>query len=247
MTREKAEDGGDHGTGMVAVERISFRTSGHEADERLLREYLVPEMDRLESIEGCTGVRFARFGQVPQYDASEVRLGIYGDYEAVIDVERERWDELVEEGLIESWEQIGAPFADQSEAVQATLRDAYLLGSRMATEYVESFEDRPGLVAETTDEAGRRYGLWTALHVFANNAGYSASAEVDAYELLLRDRLVALTELRGHEFVRERIEELRGELDELEATVDELDEQGGFEYYEGPERDEGEETSDSTE
>jgi hypothetical protein len=219
---------------MVTVERISFRTSGHDADERLLREYVVPELNRLESIEGCTGVRFTRFGQDPRYDASEVRLGIYGDYEAVIDAERDRWDDFVDSGVIESWARIGAPFADQSEPVQETLRDAYLLGSRMAATCFESFEDRPGLVAETTDEAGRRYGLWSALHVFTNNAGYSATEEVDAYELLLRDRLVALTELEGYEFVRERIDELRGELDELEATVDELEQQGGFEYYEGP-------------
>jgi hypothetical protein len=219
---------------MVAGERIAFVTDGHAADERLLREYIVPAMDRLEAIEGCDGVRFARFGQDPRYDRSEVRLGIYGDYERVIDAERERWDDLVAEGLIESWSRAGPPFADQPAAVQATLRDAYVLGSHMAAAYYDAFEERPGLVAETTDEAGRRYGLWSAVHVLINNIGYDPAEEVDAYELLLRDRLVALTELRGHAFVRDRIDDLRAELDALEETVDDLEAQGGFDYYEGP-------------
>lgn len=220
---------------MVSVERISFVTTGHESDERLIREYVVPAMDRLETIDGCTGVRFSRFGQDTRYEKSEVVLGIYGEYEAVVDAERERWDELVEEGFVESWSRKGTPFANKPEDIRETLGEAYVLGSQMAAEYYETFDERPGLVAETTDDAGRRYGLWSAFHVLANNIGYDPAEEVDAYEILLRDRLVALTELRGHDFVRDRIDELRSELDELEETVDELEEQGGFEYYDGPE------------
>lgn len=105
----------------------------------------------------------------------------------------------------------------------------------MAAEYYETFDERPGLVEEATDDADRRYGLWSAFHVLANNIGYDPVEEVDAYEILLRDRLIALTELRGHDFVRDQIDELRAELDGLEETVDELEEQGGFEYYDGPE------------
>lgn len=220
---------------MVSVERISFVTTGHEADERLIREYVVPSLPRLETIEGCDGVRFSRFGQDPRYEKSEVILGIYGDSDAVVEAERDRWDELVEEGFAESWSRQGAPFADQPANVREMLGDAYILGSRMAAAYFETFDERPGLVAEVTDDAGRRYGLWSALHVLANNVGYGPEEEVDAYEILLRDRLIALTELRDHEFVRDRIDELRAELDALEETVDDLDEQGGFDYYAGPE------------
>lgn len=88
---------------MVSAERVSFVTDGHEADERLIREYVLPAMDRLADHDGCTGVRFARFGMDPRYDRSEVRLGIYGDHEAVVAAERDRWDELVAAGLAESW------------------------------------------------------------------------------------------------------------------------------------------------
>ena len=220
---------------MVSVERISFVTTGHEADEQLIREYIVPSMDRLETIDGCNGVRFSRFGQDTRYEKSEVILGIYGGHEAVVESERERWDELVEEGVIESWSRKGTPFANQPEDVKEILGEAYVLGSHMPAEYYQTFDERPRLVDETTDDAGRQYGLWSAFHVLANNIGYDPVEEVDAYEILLRDRLVALTELRGHDFVRDQIDELRSKLDGLEQTVDELEEQGGFEYYDGPE------------
>lgn len=220
---------------MASVERISFVTSGHDADERLIREYVVPALDHLESISGCTGVRFSRFGMDPRYDQSEVKLGIYGDSEAVIESERDRWDELVEQGLIESWSRDGVPFSDQPDEVQEFLGRAYILGSHMAREYYEAFDDRPGFVEEVTDGSGRRYGLWAAFHVLANDIGYDAEEEVDAHELLLRDRIIALTELRGHDFARNRIDDLRSELDDLEATVNDLEEQGGYDYYAGPE------------
>lgn len=220
---------------MASVERISFVTDGHDTDERLIREYVVPALPRLEAVDGCTGVRFSRFGMDPRYDRSEVKLGIHGAPEAVVESERNRWDDLVEAGLVESWSRDGQPFANHPEAVQEFLGRAYVLGSAMASEYYERFDERPEFVEEVTDDAGRRYGLWSAFHVLANDIGYDAEEEVDAYELLLRDRLVALTELRDHDFVRDRIDDLRAELDELEATVDELEEQGGFEYYAGPE------------
>src|SRR5699024_314196 len=98
----------------------------------------------------------------------------------------------------------------------------------------EACAHRPGLVEEVTGDAGRRYGLWATFHVLANDIGYDAEEEVDAYELLLRDRIIALTELRRHEFAHDRIDDLRSELDDLEATVNELEEQGRFDYYAGP-------------
>ncbi|ERH11688.1 MAG: hypothetical protein J07HB67_00696 [halophilic archaeon J07HB67] len=220
---------------MVSVERVSFQTDGHEADERLVREYVLPAMDRLESVDGCRGVRFSRFGRDPRYDRSEIVLGIYGDYEAVIERERSRWDELVADGLAGSWSREGPPFPDQPESVRAVQRQAYLFGSHAARTVYDLFDDPPALVDEVTDDAGRRYGMWTALHVLTNNLGYGPEGEVDAYELLLRDRLVALTEIRDHEFVRSRIDDLRSELDDLETTVDELESAGGFDYYDGPE------------
>jgi len=78
-----------HSEAMVSVERISFVKTGHEADEQLIREYILPPLNRLESTDGCKGIRFPRFGQDPRYEKSEVILGAYGEYEAVVEAERE--------------------------------------------------------------------------------------------------------------------------------------------------------------
>lgn len=220
---------------MVSVERISFVTEGDEADERVIREYIVPSLDRLEAIERCEGVRFTRFGMDPRWERSEVKLGIYGDYEAVINAERDRWDELASEGLIESWSRDGKPFSELPEEIQELCGRNYTLASHMAAVYFEECDKRPGLVDEITDGKGRPWGLWAVIHILLNQMGYSADKEVEAYMLLLRDRLTALTEFQSHDDVREMIDDCRNQLDELEETVDELEEQGGFDYYSGPE------------
>lgn len=220
---------------MVSVERVSLVTDGHEADEQLIREYVVPSLDRLEAIDGCEGVRFTRFGTDPRWEKSEVKLGIYGDYEAVIDAERDRWDELVSEGLIESWSRDGEPFSDFPEEIRRLSARNYILASRMATEYFDECDERPGLVEEVSDDQGRSWGLWPTIHVLLNQMGYSADTEVEAYMLLLRDRLTALTELQSHDDAREMIGDFREQLDELEEKIDELEQQGGFDYYSGPE------------
>lgn len=165
---------------MVSVERISLLTSGHEADERLIREYVVPSLDRLESVEGCEGVRFTRFGMGP-WEKSEVKLGIYGDYEAVVEAERDRWDELASEGLIESWSRDGAPFSDYPEEVQEFLGREYVLSSKMAAQYYEEFDEQPELVDNFPDRPEYDIGLGYLFHVLVNQLGYGPEEEAQAY------------------------------------------------------------------
>lgn len=79
---------------------VVFETDSHEADERFLRAYVVPEYDRLTAFEGCEGIRYSRYGADPRTDHGEVHLAIFGDHEAVVAAERDRWDEFAESGLI---------------------------------------------------------------------------------------------------------------------------------------------------
>lgn len=220
---------------MVAIERISFVTDGHNADERLIREYIIPSLDRLEEIDGCKGVRFTRFGVDPRWEKSEVKLGIYGDAEAVIQAESDQWDELESKGLIESWSCDGAPFPDSPEEVQEFLSKCYSLASKMAAEYYREFGERPEIVDEFPEKTERSAGLWIVLHILVNQLGYDADEEIDAAMNLIRSRLTALTEFHDHDYARERVADLRAQLDEAEQRIDELEEQGGFEYYSGPE------------
>lgn len=218
---------------MVSVERISLVTDGHEADERLVREYVVPSLDRLESIEGCEDVRFTRFGMGP-WEKSEVKLGIYGDYEAVIEAERDRWDELVSEGWIESWSRDGAPFSELPDEVREFLGRQYVVASRMAAEYYREFDEQPDLLDEFPDETDHEFGFNGAIHVLVNQLGYGPEEEIQAYMGNIRGRLTALTEVEDYETSREIVEDLRAQLDEVEAKIDELEEQGGFDYYSPP-------------
>ncbi|MFB6198146.1 MAG: hypothetical protein ABEI52_07760 [Halobacteriaceae archaeon] len=220
---------------MVKVERISFVTDGHDADERLIRDYIVPSLDRLESIDGCRGVRFARFGTDPRWEKSEVKVGIYGDYEAVIEGERDRWDSLEADGLIESWSRDGAPFGNSPEAVQEFVGRCYILATKMAAQYYREFDERPAMLDEFPEKSERSVGLWVMFHVLINQMGYDADAEIDAAMNLIRSRLDALSEFHDHEYAQDRIDKLRTQLDDAELRIDELEEQGGFDYYSGPE------------
>jgi hypothetical protein len=220
---------------MVSMQRVSMVTSGHDADERLIREYVVPSLDRLNSIDGCDGVRFSRFGMDPRWEQSEIKLGIYGDYEAVIESERDRWDELESDGAIESWSRDGVPFTDHPDEVQEFLGRLYVLASRMSVQHFQEFGERPGLVDAFPDEDLRRpVGWWIVFHLLANQAGYNAEEEIEAYTLAIRDRLSALTETHGYEDARIIVDDLRDELTDIEERIDELEERGGFDYYSGP-------------
>lgn len=221
---------------MVSVQRVSLVTEGHEADERVIRQYVIPALDRLNEVDGCNGVRYSRFGVDPRWEKSEIKLGIYGDYEAVIEAEKERWDELVDDGLIESWSRDGAPFTDMPDEVQEFLGQLYIVASRMSAEYYREFDERPDMLDELPDaELSRPVGWRMLLHVLVNQVGYTPDEEIDAYMGSIRGRLAALTEFEDYDYVRDTINDLRKELDDAEEKVNELEEQGGFEYYSGPE------------
>ena len=219
---------------MADTTRISFVTQDTAAEEELCREYVVPALDRLESIDGCTGVRFTRFGRDPRYERGEVKLAVYGDSEAVIAAERDRWDALADEGLIESWSRDGEPFAGANPETQAFLADAYRAASRMAAVGYRTFDQRPAMTGAVDVDGDRAFGMATAIHVLANAMGYSGEEELDGYEWLLRDRLVHGTQVYGYDAMRDRIEDLRTELDAIEERIDEIEAMGGFDYYDGP-------------
>lgn len=217
---------------MTESTLVRLFTDGDREDERLVREYVLPALDRLRGTDACEDVRFSRFGMDPRWERSEVRLALYGDVEAILDVERDRWDELEAGGLVRGWELAGTPYDSMPEEGRELVRHLSSLGSNAAAEVYERFEERPEPTAAYGEGLG--VGWWTALHYLSNAAGYTPEEEIAAYVGAIRDRTVALTEFRDYDAARETIDDLRLVLDELEGTVDALEERGGIDYYDGP-------------
>lgn len=201
---------------------VVFETDGADADERLVREYVLPAMDRLPESDTCEKVGFLRYGHAPDAEGGEVRLYLRGDPDAIVENESPRWDAVVEEGLARDWVDDGpeddtATFGDRGGE---TVADLQFLASRMSKVALES-EATNGLEPVDTypGEGPVPVGWWTLLHFLADQRALSADEEIDAYVEGVRNRLWTIGLSEGEERANERIDHL---LDELEAVRDEV-------------------------
>lgn len=206
---------------MVERRVVVFETDSHEADERFIREYVVPKYERLTSIDGCTGLRFSRYAADPRKDHGEIHLVLFGDHDAVVERERDRWDEFVEDGLVREWRRTGLSWESWPDDQFEFMKRMQTLATGMAVVYYRNFDshERPA-PADAFPETDRRLGFWVAVHFLCNQMGYqSVQDEIDASFGSIRNRLRALQELRSEAVASERIEELRKRLDEVEAEL----------------------------
>ncbi|WP_224270894.1 hypothetical protein [Haloprofundus salinisoli] len=219
-------------TGMV----VRFITDSHRADEALIRGYLVPSLHRLNAIDGCDGIRFYRLGSDTRRNDGEVRLAIFGDYEAVIDAERNRWDELATEGSIEYWEVDETPSAmGYPHNVGTFYQRLDVLTTEMAALYYQTFDERPEPVDAFPDvELPTPIGWWVAFHLLMNQLGYSPKDEIQACFQCIDNRLFALTALEDSDYAREYIADLHMRLDDIEARIDAREQEKADDYYSGP-------------
>jgi len=201
---------------------VVFDTDGPAADERFVREYVLPAMDRLPDTDGCRDVGFLRYGHAPDADGGEVRLHLRGDVDAVVERESDRWDELVADGLVEGWTDAG-PEDDGDKfgprGAETIVRLEFLAG-HMSKLFLEEFDGETLAPVDTCpDEGPVPVGWWSLLHFLANQRGLSAGAEIDAYREGIRNRLwtVALTE--GEDAAEQRIDELVDALDGVREEV----------------------------
>lgn len=197
---------------------IIFRTNGRDADERLVRDYVVPEWDRLTSTDGCEGIRFSRYGIDPRIDGGEVHLAVFGDYEAVVESERDRWNELQEAGYINDWHITKLRWADWPSKQANLMKQLQMLASEMAIHYFETFDDRPSPDdAFLDDDDTLPTGWYVVIHFLMNQLGYEPEDEIDACYQAIAGRLRALAEIRGEEYAHEAIADLRRRFDDVES------------------------------
>ncbi|WP_158055470.1 hypothetical protein [Halorussus halophilus] len=210
---------------MVSGRIVVFSTDGFDADERLVREYVVPEFDRLTGIEDCEGIAFSRATTDRHADRGGVHLTIFGDHESVVETERDRWNEFVADDLVEEWS-VFRPEWEQWPEEQARLtRRFQTLASEMACSYFREFDadERPAPADQFHDDE-RPLGFWLVSHFLYNQAGYGSHGELDGSYRSIENQLRTLVELGGAENALEKVQLLQGRLraieEELAAVVE---------------------------
>lgn len=205
---------------------VVFETDGVAGDERLIREYVLPAMERLPEHESCQDVGFLRYGHAPETDHGEVRLHLSGDVEAIIERESDRWDDVVEDGLAREWEVVGPEddsdkFGPKGEELTARLQ---FLASHMSKHVFEEFGPDEALAPVDTypDEGPLPVGWWSLLHFLADQQALAPDEEIDAYAEGIRNRLWTLGLTHGFDRADERIDDLVETLEGVREEVDSM-------------------------
>lgn len=202
---------------------VIFETSTVSAEERLIREYVVPSYRRLEEREDVRWLAFGRYGHDPSVDGGEVTFYIYGDPEAVAADERDRWNELVADGVVDEWwtddTEVRIDDLDPSELLHTRL---WATASRMAVTFFEEFDEMPDSIAEFGADEQFGVGWQVGLHHLINDLGYQSGEgeeEIDLLFELLRSRLFALALAIDPDWSGEKAEELIAALESLPAEL----------------------------
>ena len=231
---------------MVSGRIVVFTTDGFDADERLIREYVVPEYDRLTGIEGCEGVAFSRATTDERADRGGVHLTLFGDHQAVVEAERDRWDEFVEADRAEEWTVLEPEWTRWPDEQARLARRLQTLASEMARAYFREFDadERPAPADQFHDDE-RPLGFWLASHYLQNQVGYDPQGELDAAYRSMENQLRTLVELGGEEYALGKVQMMRDRLGAIEAELAEIVEPEG-EHAEDEQGTDGLESAEET-
>lgn len=204
---------------------IIFETRNTATEELLLREYVVPAFRRLDERDNIRWLMFNRYGADPSVDGGEVTFSLFGDVGAIAADERERWNELVANGIADEW------WTDETEVRIDDFDDRQLLrhrlratASRTSVEVFDEFDPLPPSIDEFNDEQEEdpAVGWWLCLHHLINQLGYQADdgeEEIDLLFHLLRNRLYAIAGGVGTPRAEAKVDELADELDSLPSDI----------------------------
>lgn len=210
---------------------VIFETDDTDAEERLIREYIVPAFRRLDDRDDIRWLMFNRYGADPSFEGGEVTFYIFGDVEIVAAEERERWDALVADGVAEEWwtddTEIRIDEFDDEELLRHRMRAT---ASRMSVESFKEFDELPDSIDEFDDEGNFGVGWWMCLHHLVNQHGYQSNAGEEEIDLLfedLRNRLYFLAGGVDTQSAEEKVDELISELESLPSAIREFVGEGG--------------------
>lgn len=208
-----------------------------DAEEWFIRNYLTTAWERFEAIDAFERGWFWRNGRYGRhgldfFEDGRIMLILDGDPETVIETESDRWDSLVADGRIDSWER--EPFAEIGynsvyekaiDNVGETGADLFMtlkpLLTRTSLDMYEAFDEQIPMVGDVTDQNPKGIGFWVVFNTLAKQHGYDWYDEIDGCTKATKNRLRSLAAHRSEEVAQEKLQET---IEELREFSDELSE-----------------------
>ncbi|WP_435347843.1 hypothetical protein [Haloarchaeobius sp. HRN-SO-5] len=209
---------------MADHARIEFSLPSRDTEERFVREYAVDTVERLHDDPACEKFVYIRAGEADQFDGGGIVVDIHGDAETVVDGERERWDALVEDGLVTDWEHADVALVERltdyygADGAELAEHLRYV-ATRMSTAAVEELDGQVAPEDAYPDEGEGPVGWWNVLHILSNQQGYTGEEELDSVMRIVENGLVNYAAAHGEAAANEKVDEL---IADLEATREEL-------------------------
>ena len=223
--------------------QVTFRMTVD--DERpFLRTYLTDAWDRFDENKAVESAWFWRFGDTAKHgpielidgtvvDGGGVILVVNGDPDpsAAVDAERPRWEELREDGPLESYETKGfrptfenarqkmiENFGEAGGDLASRLRP---IAAEATVELLREFdEDRPA-VGESAPENPHPIGDWVLIHYLLKQNGHDWYDEIDACQRAITNRIRSLASFHDTATARAALEETIEEFERFRAEFEE--------------------------
>lgn len=195
---------------------VTVETPSLETEERFIREYVVPTVERLGDADE---VRFwGRYSVSNAVDGGRVKIVFAGDPDRILTAERERLDRF---DYVEEWHaEVEADGDTRMTDVEQDLQDRIgRVAAQMNVHFFEEFDERPP-VGRVTDDRFHTRGIWVLLHFLLNEQGYPPEQEVDALFMAIRDRLARIEAEDDLERVEALVAELHERLDDTVARIE---------------------------
>ena len=218
----------------MAGATLTFAFEDVEQEDRFVTNYLCPAWERFGAVDWFETGWFWRYGQFDEYDVDygpSVELVFEGDPDAFSDAERDRWTELQDDGILESWTL--ERYEPDFESLLAQQRDAKgeaggqleyrlkPLTTRFALEMARAFDERIPPVGTESEANPIPIGFWVVIHYAMLQNGYDWYDEIDAASKAIRNRCRSLAHYADSEAAVDALETV---VDDLETLADDLEE-----------------------
>lgn len=223
-------------------ERVSlqFSTGNQENAAQFIEEYVLDALDRVPEMDACdsftfvpgqsaTGDRTTGL-QIPPPD-HPIYLTIRGETDEIIDAERDRWDSLVEKGVVTEWgvlkstdrEEMVEELGEERTTLLARSSNLSAQMAKLAYEECDELDIVPAAV-ETYPDAesdAAPFGWWAVLHTVTVQLNYSLAEELDAYRYGIEHTLRNFAESEGEAEAEARLDDLEDALEAMRDSVKE--------------------------